>query len=32
MQQVIHLEALITVVCFPANVCILWGKTTMEIQ
>ena len=19
-------------VCFPANVCILWGKTTMEIQ
>ena len=31
MQQVIHLEALITVVCFPANVCILWGKTTMEI-
>ena len=26
MQQVIHLEALITVVCFQANVCILWGR------
>lgn len=26
MQQAIHLEALITVVRFPENVCILWGR------
>lgn len=26
------LEALITVVRFPENACILWGKTIMEIQ
>lgn len=32
MQQAIHLEALITVVRFPDNACILWGKTIMEIQ
>ena len=25
-------EALITVVRFPENACILWGKTIMEIQ
>ena len=32
MQRAIHLEALITVVRFPENVSILWGKMIMEIQ